>query len=115
MSQHAQSDTQVAEQIRSIYQAHRTRYGSPRTHVELQEQGMKCARKRVARLMREQGLVACRPRHRTITTQSNGSARVAPNHLNRAFTATRPAERKVDRGYHRDLDIRGVALLGSGP
>lgn len=93
MSQHAQTDAQLAEQIRVIYQANRKRYGSPRSHVELQEQGITCARKRVARLMREQGLAARRPRHRTITTHSDASARVAPNCLNRKFTATRPNEK----------------------
>lgn len=93
MSQHAQSDAQLAEQIREIYQANRKLYGSPRVHAELQEQGIKCARKRVARLMREQGLAARRTRHRTLTTRSDASARLAPNCLNREFTATRPNEK----------------------
>lgn len=71
MSQHALSDAQLAEQIRVIYHANRKVYGSPRVHAELQEQGVKCARKRVARLMREQGLRVCRLRHRTLTTRSD--------------------------------------------
>jgi hypothetical protein len=45
--------------------------GSPRVHAELLEQGIRCSRKRVAR----------RARHRTRTTQSDPSARVAPNLL----------------------------------
>lgn len=93
MSQHVRSDAQLAEQIRVIYQVHRKRYGSPRIHAELQERGMRCARKRVARLMREQGLTASRPRHRAVTTHSDTSARVAPNCLNREFKATRPNEK----------------------
>lgn len=43
--------------------------------------------------MRELGLTACRPRHRTITTHSDPSARVAPNRLDRDFTALRPNEK----------------------
>ena len=93
LSQHAQSDGQLAEQISAIYQANRRLYGSPRIHAELQEQGIRCARKRVARLMREHGLAALRPGHRTVTTQSDASARVAPNRLNREFTAARPNEK----------------------
>ena len=37
--------------------------GSPRIHAELHAQGPNCARKRVARLMRELELVAKRPLH----------------------------------------------------
>ena len=91
ISQHAQSDAQLAEQVRAVYQANRKVYGSPRVHAELQAQGIICARKRVARLMRQQGLAGRRPRHRTITTRSDPNARVAPNHLNRAFTTSRPS------------------------
>ncbi len=45
---------------------------------------------RVARLMREQGLFAQRPRHRTITTKSEPGAPVAPNLLQRDFSADQP-------------------------
>ena len=40
--------------------------------------------------MREQGLAARRPRHRTITTHSDPGAQVAPNLLQRDFTAPAP-------------------------
>jgi len=43
--------------------------------------------------MREQGLSACRRRHRTITTRSEPGARVAPNLLDQDFTASRPNEK----------------------
>lgn len=89
-SQHCREDAQLAEQVKSIFQANRSVYGSPRVHAELQAQGTHCARKRVARLMREQGLAARRPRHRTITTQSEPGALVAPNLLQRDFSADQP-------------------------
>jgi putative transposase len=53
MSQHQQEDGQLAEHTQAAYHANRGVYGSPRVHAELQAQGIKCARKRVARLMRE--------------------------------------------------------------
>jgi len=93
ISQHAQSDAELAEQIQAAYVANRQVYGSPRLHVELAEQGIRCSRKRVARLMRERGLTARRVRHRTRTTHSDPSARVASNLLNRDFTASRPNEK----------------------
>lgn len=89
-SQHSREDAQLAEQVKTAFQANRGVYGSPRVHAELQAQGIHCARKRVARLMREQGLAARRPCHRTITTQSELGARVAPNLLQRDFSADQP-------------------------
>ena len=70
MSQHNLEDGQLAEKVKAAFQANRCVYGSPRVHAELHAQGIHCARKRVARLMREQGLFAQRPRHRTVTTAS---------------------------------------------
>jgi putative transposase len=89
-SQHSREDAQLAEQVKMAYQANRCVYGSPRIHAELHAQGIQCARKRVARLMREQGLFAQRPRHRTITTKSEPEAQVAPNLLQRDFSADQP-------------------------
>jgi putative transposase len=93
MSHHQREDGQLAEHIQAAYHANRGVYGSPRVHTELQAQGIRCARKRVARLMRELELAARRPRHRTKTTRSDLNARMAPNRLNREFTATRPNEK----------------------
>jgi putative transposase len=94
-SRHARSDAQLAEQVKTVFQANRRVYGSPRVHAELQDQGITCARKRVARLMREQELFAQRPRHRTITTKSEPGAQVAPNLLQRDFSAEQPNTRWV--------------------
>jgi putative transposase len=89
-SQHSQKDAQLAEYVKTAFQANRRVYGNPRIHAELRDQGIKCAPKRVARLMREQGLFAKRPRHRTITTKSEPGAQVAPNLLQRDFSAEQP-------------------------
>jgi putative transposase len=89
-SQHSREDAQLAEQVKIAFQTNRRVYGSPRIHAELHAQQIQCARKRVARLMREQGLFAQRPRHRTITTKSEPEAQVAPNLLQRDFRADQP-------------------------
>jgi putative transposase len=90
MSQHQREDQQLAEYIQEVYHSCRQVYGSPRIHAELRDQGITSSRKRVARLMREQGLSARRRRHRTITTKSEPGARVAPNLLDQDFTAAVP-------------------------
>ncbi len=93
MSKHRREDSQLAAHIQEAYRAGRKVYGSPRIHAELRAQGISCSRKRVARLMKDQGLSACRPHHRTITTRSEPGARVAPNLLDQDFTASHPNQK----------------------
>lgn len=100
-SRHHQEDRPLTEQIKQIYQASRRTYGSPRIQAELRAQGQGTSRKRIARLMRQCGVSAQRKRHRTCTTDSQHSASVAPNRLNREFTAQQPNEKWV-------TDITGV-------
>ena len=90
VSKRAQEDQVLAEQIEQIFQTNRGVYGSPRIHAELQEQGRRHGRKRIARLMQERGISAQRKRRRVRTTDSNHSNPVAPNLLNREFTASAP-------------------------
>jgi len=92
-SRRKQEDALIAEQVCQVFAANREVYGSPRIHAELKEQGWRCGRKRVARLMREQGLCAHRRMHRTRTTKSEPGARIAPNLLNQDFTAAHPNEK----------------------
>lgn len=56
MSEHQKEDCLLADRMRAAYHANRQVYGSPRVHAELQADGVRCSRKRIARLMREQGL-----------------------------------------------------------
>jgi transposase InsO family protein len=88
-------DAQLSTQLRQEFDFHRGRYGSPRLHAELKDQGQLISRKRVARLMREAGLYAKRKRQRVVTTQRDESHPVAPNLLNREFTATEPNRKWV--------------------
>ena len=61
------------------------RYGAPRVHRELRAAGVRVAKKRVARLMREDGLMARRARRRVQTTDSAHAHPVAPNVVARGF------------------------------
>src|SRR6266536_5762981 len=91
----ALEDALLAEQVKRAFENNRCVYGSPRVHAELRAQGLHCARKRVARLMREQGLFTRRPRHRRMNTHSEQGAQVAPNLLQRDFHADKPNSKWV--------------------
>ena len=81
-SAHAEADKEMAVQIRRIHAAHRGRYGSPRVRAELKDRGVRCGRRRVARLMRREGLRGVRKRaFRPKTTLSNHDQPIAPNRL----------------------------------
>jgi transposase InsO family protein len=89
-SAHTRSDAVLTAQITTIFNAARQTYGSPRVQAELRAQGLCCARKRVARLMRQAGLVA-RSSHRCVrTTRQQRDAAVAPNRLARQFHTDAP-------------------------
>lgn len=95
-SARAQSDEELLKHIRAIYQASRGLYGSPRIHAALQQAGVRCSRKRVARLMREAGLHSQRRvRRRVRTTDSDHNRPVAPNLLQRDFSASGPNQKWV--------------------
>jgi putative transposase len=82
----AAADSSLARTIAQVHRASQARYGSPRIHAELHGRGVRCSRKRIARLMREQHLAGKRRRRfRVVTTDAQHAAPVAPNHLGRQF------------------------------
>ena len=52
-SRRSREDAALTGQIRQIHERSRETYGSPRVHAELQAMGVRCGRKRVARIMRK--------------------------------------------------------------
>ena len=91
-SKRARDNERLTTEIVAIHAASKQRYGSPRIHAELVESGRQVGENRVARLMREEG-IAARPRRRfRVTTDSKHDDPIAPNLLERDFTAERPNE-----------------------
>jgi transposase InsO family protein len=88
-------DAQLAVEVAATHKRNRGVYGSPRIHADLRARGVRVGKKRVARLMREQGLRARRTRRFVATTDSRHHAPIAPNLLARDFTARAPNERWV--------------------
>lgn len=68
----------------------RATYGAPRVHAELQAQGVRCGRKRIARLMRQAGLVGCHRRRRRSLTRRDPEHHPAPDLVQRRFRVDAP-------------------------
>jgi transposase InsO family protein len=89
-SKRAVADAQLIPLIRASHAKSRATYGSPRVHQDLQSLAYRTSRKRVARLMRREGLCARPPRRYRATTESKHSLPVAPNVVARHFEADGP-------------------------
>src|SRR5207245_8762996 len=82
-SAHAQRDRQLRVLVRASFAASQQRYGSPRIHEDLIEQKEPVSRKRVIRLMQEDGLKARARKRFKCTTMSDHDQPVAANLLDR--------------------------------
>jgi len=86
----SKADAKLAVEIRLAHKRSRGRYGSPRVHRELAARGHRVGRKRVERLMRQDGLRGRPKRRFRRTTDSNHVMPIAPNVLARNFTTSAP-------------------------
>ncbi|WP_020638208.1 IS3 family transposase [Amycolatopsis balhimycina] len=80
------TDTALTDHIAQVHEESRGTYGSPRVHAELQAQGHRHARKRVARLMRQAGLAGRTPKRWRTTTIADPAAPARPDLITRDFT-----------------------------
>ena len=100
--QRAIADEMLMARIRIAHEASDGSYGGPRVHRDLKDEGLRVGKKRVARLMRAQGLVARPPtRHWVRTTDSAHAYPIAPNLLARRFDGNGIAA--LDRVWVSDL------------
>ncbi|MFZ2097055.1 MAG: IS3 family transposase [Anaerolineales bacterium] len=95
-SKREESNQELLEWIKKVFQASRRTYGSPRIYAYLRRHGWLCGHNRVAQLMHVHGIVARRRRRRfPITTQRQPGVVPAPNLLKRDFSADRPNRKWV--------------------
>jgi len=94
-SAHAKRDRQLEVLVRASFDASKQGYGSPRIHRDLIEGQEPVSRKRVIRLMQEEGLKARVRKRVKLTTMSDHDQPVAANLLDRQFAAEAPNQRWV--------------------
>jgi putative transposase len=94
-SPHDIEDERLKVLVHEAHRRGRTYYGSPRIHRALKKQKVRVSRKRVVRLMQEEGLVGRARRRFKHTTDSQHALPVAENLLARDFTASAPNQRWV--------------------
>jgi transposase InsO family protein len=95
------ADAELAKRIEAIHEASRGTYGWPRVHQALRRDGICASRKRVARIMRQRGLIGrCRRRFRATTIADPDAETKAVDLLRRAFA---PGSVELDRTWVGDI------------
>jgi putative transposase len=89
-SQRVQQRQRLDAEIKKLFEASKKRFGSPKITRALVKQGWRVSESHVARRMRELGLRSIVRRRFRVTTDSQHGYSVAPNLLQRNFTAQRP-------------------------
>jgi putative transposase len=89
-SKREREDARLLDEIRRSHEESKRTYGSPRVHQDLRENGENVGRKRVARLMKAEGLQGVTRRPSTRTTKRDRDARRAPDLVERQFEADGP-------------------------
>ena len=92
-SAHAKKDERLKVLVGESFTKSRKTYGSPRVHVDLA--GEHVGRNRIIRIMQAEGHVARVRRRYRSTTMSEHDQPIAPNILDRDFTAAAPNQRWV--------------------
>ncbi len=83
--QRAIDDRTLSVHVRSAFAKSRETYGSPRIKLEMDAAGISIGKHRTARLMKESGIMAKKPKRFKKTTDSNHKLPVAPNLVQRQF------------------------------
>jgi putative transposase len=87
-----QADALLGDRIEAFYHASRCTYGRPNLKVDLGDVGISISNDRLARLMRERGIVGVSRRKAFKTTRRDRDARPAPDLVDRKFVADAPNE-----------------------
>lgn len=124
IGERARKQTELLVHIKQVFQESKCRYGSPRITVELNVQGIKTSRPRVARLMRKAHIQSVvQKKYKVQTTDSTHLYPLAENLLNRDFTADKLGQKwvsdltyiKTDQGWlylTTVLDLADRKIIG---
>ena len=93
-SNQSQSNKALVVDIKNIYQESRRTYGSIRIKKELDSQGKKASKNRIARLMHQEGIKSVhKAKFKPQTTDSEHGLAVASNVIHQDFTTTGPNQK----------------------
>lgn len=90
-----QQNVELLDRLKAVYSMSKGRYGSPRITKELNAEGIKVSRPRIARLMGRNGIKSIMKRKYRVTTNSNHLYPVNANLLLRDFSTTGTGEKWV--------------------
>ena len=96
-SERARRDRELSVMVRRAHSQSRKKYGSPRIHGQLKAEGVRCGRKRIARLMQDEGLVGLQ-RKKFRRVRSGAAEAIAANTLERGF-----AVKELNRVWAGDI------------
>ena len=114
-SKRSREDVNLTERIREIHSRSRETYGYPRVHAELRLLGVRCGRRRVARLMRAAGLRGCMRGKKRRTTRHDPRAAPAPDLLGGDFVAAHSPKQGLAGGHHLRTDAGRLSVSGLHP
>jgi len=86
------ANQRLLKEIKAVHEASGQTYGSPRVYHELKGR-IQCSQNRVARLMKKHGIGVKQKRCYKRTTKANDNHPVAPNLLDRDFSAAAPNQK----------------------
>jgi len=89
-SRRGRENRALEDKIRVFHAASHGIYGSPKIHEDLIDDGVRCGKNRVARIMREAGIRSRTKKKFKATTNSRHNHPIAPNLLNQNFTVDAP-------------------------
>jgi putative transposase len=89
-SARAIEDARLTARIRVFHARSKGRYGAPNIHADLRDEGVRVGKKRVARLMKADGLQGVSFRKWVTTTTRDADAQGAPDLVERRFVAEAP-------------------------
>lgn len=92
VSSRSERDVALHAKVRAVFDASRRRYGSPRVRAELLASGERVSAKTIAKVMREDGLVARAKKRFRATTDSKHDDPIAPNIVKRDFVSEQKNE-----------------------
>jgi len=85
-SARSKEDRVLSLHVKAEFESSRKTYGSPRIKLELDSKGVAAGKHRIARLMKEAGIQARKPKKFRVTTQSSHKLERAPNLVERRFS-----------------------------